>query len=116
MASISVPAGELAALREEARMAHKWAKEVRRLEEQLLASKAGAKVARGPPLAPQQQQPQQRGVHLLPQAGGGAALRVVERAEYEQRLAEHKKENARLREQVNRYKSKLVGMNASPRG
>jgi len=28
MASISVPLGELQALREEAKMAHKWAKEV----------------------------------------------------------------------------------------
>jgi len=108
MGSISVPAGELAALREEARMAHKWAKEVRRLEEQLLAGKAAAKAARGAPLAPQQQQ--QRGVHLLPQAGGGAALRAVERADYEQRLGEHKQENARLREQLDRYKKKLVGM------
>ena len=103
MACISVHAGELAALRDEARMANKWAKEVRRLEEQLLASRAATK-ARG---APQQQQ---HGVHLNPQAGGGAALREIERAEYEQRLGEQKLENARLRERVERYKRTLVGM------
>ena len=103
MACINVHAGELAALRDEARMANKWAKEVRRLEEQLLASRAATK-ARG---APQQQQ---HGVHLKPQAGGGAAMREIERAEYEQRLGEQKLENARLREQVDRYKRTLVSM------
>ena len=106
MACISVPMGELQALREEARMAQKWAKEVRRLEEQLFASQAAKN--RGAPIAPQSSQTKQ--VKSAGGVCGGPTLRAVERAEYEQLLQESEQEKTELRSQVERYKNKLVCM------
>ena len=87
-------------------MAQKWAKEVRRLEEQLFASQATK--TRGAPIAPQSSQTKQ--VKSAGGACGGPSLRAIERAEYEQLLQESEQEKTELRSQVDRYKNKLVCM------
>ena len=78
---------------------------MRRLEEQLVASKVTTK-SRGAPLVPPQRVQQGLNVHLV----GGAALRAVERAEYDQLLRESEQEKAEMRREVERYKKKLVTM------
>ena len=94
-------AGGLRELREEVKAArhteNKLIREVRRLEEQLLRQ-ASAKT--------------RSQVETLAPGGGKAAssLRALERAEYQQRLREAEQENADLRRQVERYQTKLVGL------
>ena len=95
-------AGGLRELREEVKAArhteNKLIREVRRLEEQLLSRQASAKT--------------RSQVETLAPGGGKAAssLRALERAEYQQRLREAEQENADLRRQVERYQTKLVGL------
>jgi hypothetical protein len=93
------------ALREELQMARmtesKLSKEVRRLEERLLTSKA-----RVHPPHPQDV------VNWNISRGSSrrTGLRAEERAEYEELLREAEQEKAELRRQAERYRKKLVGM------